>query len=189
MIKTVDLVTWGAAEGAATIIAASLPVLRVFFVTQVQRSRAKYAAGLVSDEKNFLRRLDLFSSAAASNRSRTSTRPDSGAFRPSSRNGWRRAEKDGAWRHPPRSPTARSPSSDGDMQLDDLEMAYQVDKKSPLEPVYENNSREDFDFGLESSEPTSRDTDVDGLRAHPLRSPGAPDPRDFPFPSAHTPRS
>ncbi|KAL2752994.1 hypothetical protein ACRALDRAFT_1078017 [Sodiomyces alcalophilus JCM 7366] len=183
MIKTVELVTWGAAEGAVTIIAASLPVLRVFFLAHVQRSNVN-EPGMATEEKRFLRRLDFFSSAASS-RSRASTRPDSGAFRPSSRNGWRKVDvKDGRWRqqqqHGGRSPTQEN------MHPDDLEMAYQADRKT-LEPVYENQSREEFDFGLSSEDASTREVDVDGLRAHPLASPVRPDTRDFPFPPAHSP--
>ncbi|ROT38186.1 hypothetical protein SODALDRAFT_324596 [Sodiomyces alkalinus F11] len=195
MIKTVDLVTWGAAESAVTIIAASLPVLRVFVVTHVKSRNVNEPNSMATEEKTFLRRLDFFSTA--STRSRGSSRPDSGAWRPSSRNGWRRVEvKDWRWKQQQQQQQQqqggqqhmRSPTGEHmNMHADDVEMAYQSERKSPLQPVYENPSSEDFEFGFDSEE-TSREADLDGLRAHPLTAPGRADSRDFPLPPTYSPR-
>ncbi|KAF3351746.1 hypothetical protein VD0002_g9730 [Verticillium dahliae] len=79
MIETVDLVIWGAAESAVTIIAASIPVLRAMF----QGPRAAGEPRMGTREKALLRRLNLFSSPSTGGGTNTGTqtKPDKGVAR------------------------------------------------------------------------------------------------------------
>ncbi|KAG7118008.1 hypothetical protein HYQ44_020232 [Verticillium longisporum] len=79
MIETVDLVIWGAAESAVTIIAASIPVLRAMF----QGPRAAGEPRMGTREKALLRRLNLFSSPSTrgGTNTGTQTKPDKGVTR------------------------------------------------------------------------------------------------------------
>ncbi|EEY21661.1 conserved hypothetical protein [Verticillium alfalfae VaMs.102] len=79
MIETVDLVIWGAAESAVTIIAASIPVLRAMF----QGAKAVDEPRMGTREKALLRRLNLFSSPSTGGGTNagTQTKADKGVAR------------------------------------------------------------------------------------------------------------
>lgn len=60
IIDTVELVIWGAAESAVTIVAATIPILRALF-----RDFKPPPARFASDEESMVRRLDAASLATA----------------------------------------------------------------------------------------------------------------------------